>query len=227
MFEFHSTAGSGVGASASLAGDVNNGGSFGVGQADAYAGGVRKEVIKTVSTTNVIASGEPTVVGGTTVDVAPVSTIPTQSENSNIPTSTPGQQYIPPKKIEQSDQSSDSDQLQPVKKIEQSDESSDSDQLEPSNQSDQSSDSDQLEPVKKVEQSDQSSDSDQLEPEKPEKSQPTTKSPIQSTTTLAPTTTVTSPSTVKCTVKLFALLMHTKKSTKLLFHMMKCFERSI
>lgn len=45
------TAGSGVGASASLAGDTNNGvGSFGVGQAEAHAGGVQKEVIKTVST---------------------------------------------------------------------------------------------------------------------------------------------------------------------------------
>lgn len=43
------TAGGGVGASASLAGDVNDAGSFGVGQADAYAGGVRKEVIQTVS----------------------------------------------------------------------------------------------------------------------------------------------------------------------------------
>lgn len=221
---FLSTAGSGVGASASLAGDVNNGGSFGVGQADAYAGGVRKEVIKTVSTTNVIANGEPTVVG-TTVDVASVSAIPTQSHQlvsevdetetqSIIPTSTPGHHYIPPKKIEQSDQSSDSDQLEPVrkiegtdqssdsdqlepvKKIEQSDQSSDSDQLEPSNQSDQSSDSDQLEPVKKVEGTDQSSDSDQLEPENPEKSQPTTKSQIQSTTTMAPTTTVNSPSMV-------------------------------
>lgn len=195
LFSFDLTAGSGVGASASLAGDVNNGGSFGVGQADAYAGGVRKEVIKTVSTSNVIANGEPT-------DAAPVPTIPiqsnqpvskvvqieTQSENSNIPTSTPGSQYIPPpKKIQQSDQSSDSDQLQPVKKIE---------------QSDQSSDSDQLEPVKKIEQSDQSSDSDRFEPENPEKSQTTTKpqtttkSPTKSTTTLAPTTTVTSPSMV-------------------------------
>lgn len=32
-----------------MAGDANNGGSFGVGQAEAHAGGVQKEVIKTVS----------------------------------------------------------------------------------------------------------------------------------------------------------------------------------
>lgn len=180
-----------------MAGDVNNGGSFGVGQADAYAGGVRKEVIKTVST-NVMSNVEPTVVD-TTVDVASVSTIPTQSGqfvsevdqtniqsvNTNIPTSTPGHQYIPPKKIEQSgqDQSSDSDQLEP-------------DSPEKTNQSgqDQSSDSDQFEPDSpKKSGQDQSSDSDQLEPDNPEKSQTTTKSPIQSTTTLAPTTTVTTP----------------------------------
>lgn len=42
------TAGQGVGASASLGGDVNNG--FGSGQAEAHAGGVSKSVLKTVST---------------------------------------------------------------------------------------------------------------------------------------------------------------------------------
>lgn len=42
------TAGQGIGASASLGGDVNNG--FGSGQAQASAGGVSKSVVKTVST---------------------------------------------------------------------------------------------------------------------------------------------------------------------------------
>lgn len=42
------TANENVGASASLAGDLSNG--FGVGQAEAYVPGARKEVIKTVST---------------------------------------------------------------------------------------------------------------------------------------------------------------------------------
>lgn len=69
------TAGSGVGASASLAGDLQNGGSFGVGQAEAHAGGVQKEVIKTVSTngeTNVESNADQTV--GSTPEVAPVNT---------------------------------------------------------------------------------------------------------------------------------------------------------
>lgn len=42
------TAGQGIGASASLGGDVNSG--FGSGQAQASAGGVSKSVVKTVST---------------------------------------------------------------------------------------------------------------------------------------------------------------------------------
>lgn len=40
------TAGNGVGASASLGGDVNSG--IGVGQAESHAGGVQKSVVKTV-----------------------------------------------------------------------------------------------------------------------------------------------------------------------------------
>lgn len=75
------SAGDGVGASASLAGDVNNGGSFGVGDAEAHAGGISKGVIKTVSTNvemNVI---------GTTVNVeAPV--VVDESQPQSVPTAT-------------------------------------------------------------------------------------------------------------------------------------------
>lgn len=166
------TAGSGVGASASLAGDLNNGGSFGVGQAEAHVPGVQREVIKTVSTnvaTNVgategtgvnveVAPVVPVVVEATTIPPQPVpvteseqSVIQTQTQ-SNIPTSTSGQEYIPP----QSEQS------------EQSDESELSDQSEIPDQSAQS-----------------------------ELSEQTTQSIIQSTTTLAPKTTVNNPA--RCT----------------------------
>lgn len=125
---FGSTAGQGIDASASLAGNTNNGGSFGVGQASATAGGVGSEVIKTVSTNNVVSNGAPAVVG-TTVNVASVSTIPTQSvdqlaseidqietqtqtqiQNTNIPTVTPAIESVPSEEIEQSDQSPDSEQ---------------------------------------------------------------------------------------------------------------------
>jgi len=53
-----------------LAGDLNNpaGGSLGIGQAEAHAGGIQKEVIKTVST-NVVSDVS-------TVDVAPVDVAP-------------------------------------------------------------------------------------------------------------------------------------------------------
>lgn len=49
------TAGSGVGAMASLGGDLNQG--FGVGQASAEAGGIQKQVVKTVSTNAADAGG--------------------------------------------------------------------------------------------------------------------------------------------------------------------------
>ena len=73
------TAGNGVGASASLAGDLNNpaGGSLGIGQAEAHAGGIQKEVIKTVST-NVVSDVS-------TVDVAPVDVAPVVVEQSAYP----------------------------------------------------------------------------------------------------------------------------------------------
>lgn len=81
------TAGNGVGASASLAGDLNNpaGGSLGIGQAEAHAGGLRKEVIKTVSTSNVESNVESDV---STVDVAPVvveqSALPPQFDQTVV-----------------------------------------------------------------------------------------------------------------------------------------------
>jgi len=80
------SAGNGVGASASLAGDLNNpaGGSLGIGQAEAHAGGIQKEVIKTVST-NVESNVESNV---GTVDVAPVvvepSALPPHSDETVV-----------------------------------------------------------------------------------------------------------------------------------------------
>lgn len=69
-----------------MAGDLNNpaGGSLGIGQAEAHAGGVRKEVIKTVST-NVESNVESDV---STVDVAPVvveqSALPPQFDQTFV-----------------------------------------------------------------------------------------------------------------------------------------------
>lgn len=90
------TAGSGVGASASLAGDVNNGGSFGVGQAEAYVPGARKEVIKTVSTnvaTNVdVATNVESNVDVPVVEVqAPVVVETSETESSPPPQEIPDQ----------------------------------------------------------------------------------------------------------------------------------------
>lgn len=78
------TAGNGVGASASLAGDLNNpaGGSLGIGQAEAHAGGLQREVIKTVSTATVESNVESDV---STVDVAPVDVAPVVVEQSAYP----------------------------------------------------------------------------------------------------------------------------------------------
>lgn len=55
---------------------------MGIGQAEAHAGGLRKEVIKTVSTQNVESNVESDV---STVDVAPVDVAPVVVEQSALP----------------------------------------------------------------------------------------------------------------------------------------------
>lgn len=70
-----------------MAGDLNNpaGGSLGIGQAEAHAGGLQREVIKTVSTANVESNVESDV---STVDVAPVvveqSALPPQFDQTVV-----------------------------------------------------------------------------------------------------------------------------------------------
>lgn len=125
------TAGSGVGASASLAGDLNNpaGGSLGIGQAEAHAGGIQKEVIKTVSTNVESSVGSD---AGTAV-VAPVvvepSALPPQSVSVQTFVAEPNQAVETPDQsdnkydqavVVESEQSYNPVQTEQIEQIEQS-----------------------------------------------------------------------------------------------------------